>query len=561
MSGKTDGQVRKARCGLFALFGEARDALHVSDPSALTAAHIDTAAQHMRAPQRDTDLTKVAGLKKVIGKATGDWAHPVIRLVVDTLEARRPVPGVCYLTHRLGSQDSVNTLAGFLEALKSHEFGNEWSVFFHWYLEYSSLDWRAIDARPNEFPPRPPSRELAIDAFQMRMKAARAYLAAARSLYPDRYWELSPKEVFGPMYRELTGAILKSWELAAETPHSVSHRASAGLHHLVCSGGMIARALFDLDVHCRAPAPANKVTTNTSARAFVDRERVKPDRTSIEVSLLDAYDYSRTVCLNLQGERLKCPKGSGINTVKDLRKAIHETPFWKFQHAQHELLRQVERHIANGTALKRAGLGLTVATLVHGILVSGGCRRSEICHLREGLQTHLAKGIRLVTLRAADRKNDKMHPFALRDLWLPDWFLQHYLNNVRPVINRHDITDPSTPPFLVLNPHAKRPYGCPEELPDGSSRDTIKSRNNKKQISQIWRKNVALEFVALQFEVPFEPHQFGMHIVRNVGGHAVFVTKGLQAAAHFLGDSVGTVEGVYAALKGELVDTSLLVGP
>ena len=28
-------------------------------------------------------------------------------------------------------------------------------------------------------------------------------------------------------------------------------------------------------------------------------------------------------------------------------------------------------------------------------------------------------------------------------------------------------------------------------------------------------------------------------------------------AAHFLGDSVGSVEGVYAALKGESVDTSL----
>jgi hypothetical protein len=49
-----------------------------------------------------------------------------------------------------------------------------------------------------------------------------------------------------------------------------------------------------------------------------------------------------------------------------------------------------------------------------------------------------------------------------------------------------------------------------------------------------------------------------MHLVRNVGGHAVFVTKGLEAAAHFLGDKVGTVEGVYAALQGELVDTSLL---
>jgi len=38
----------------------------------------------------------------------------------------------------------------------------------------------------------------------------------------------------------------------------------------------------------------------------------------------------------------------------------------------------------------------------------------------------------------------------------------------------------------------------------------------------------------------------------------VFVKHGLERAAAWLGDKVATVEGTYADLKGELVDTSLV---
>ena len=51
-NGKTDGMVRKARCGLFALFAEIRDTLNVADPSALTAAHVDIASRAMSLPKR-----------------------------------------------------------------------------------------------------------------------------------------------------------------------------------------------------------------------------------------------------------------------------------------------------------------------------------------------------------------------------------------------------------------------------------------------------------------------------------------------------------------------------
>ena len=290
-----------------------------------------------------------------------------------------------------------------------------------------------------------------------------------------------------------------------------------------------------------------------------DHERIDPNTTADQLSLLDAYEYSRVICLNLDAERRACPSGSGINTVKDLRKAIRETPFWKFQRAQVELLDLVDAHRRNGTYASREALGLTVATFVHGTLLSTGCRRSEVCHLREGNNTHVLEGSRHVALRAIDRKNEKMHECELRERWLPGWFIEHYLKEVRPLISVNDRTACKTKPFLVMNPYGKRPYGCSEEnADDGSGRDSRAFRNSKKQIGNLWKVHVATAFVTLGFHVPSEKQQFGMHIIRNVGGHAVFMTKGLEKAAHFLGDSVGSVEGVYAALKGESVDTSLL---
>lgn len=300
--------------------------------------------------------------------------------------------------------------------------------------------------------------------------------------------------------------------------------------------------------------------TSPSAAFLYARERINPERSTIERVLLEAYEHSRTICLNLQNERRDSPLGSGLNTVKDLKKAIRETPFSNFQRAQAELLSRVEVHIAQKSALTREALRDAVACLVHGILLSGGCRRSEICHLREGNNTNLFRGSRSVYLRAVDRKNAKDHSFELRERWLPDWFLSHYLHTVTPVIAVNDPTSGTTKPFLVLNPSSRRPYGCPEEDPvEGAGREPRSFRNRKKQLATLWKKHVATAFVSLGFHVPSEPQQFGMHIVRNVGGHAVFVVNSsIEKAAIWLGDSVGTVEGVYADLKGELVDTSLL---
>ncbi len=275
--------------------------------------------------------------------------------------------------------------------------------------------------------------------------------------------------------------------------------------------------------------------------------------------LLASYRFAQTVKSNLEAECRRDNRGSGENTVKSLRRCIRQTPFAAFQRAQLVLLDQLAHRLGCETSLSMPSVRLSVATLAHGILVSGGCRRSEICHLREGEQTSLLSGSRDVRLRAVDRKNRSAHDFVLRERWLPEWFLHHYLNTVRPALLRKAALPPGLPrSFLLLRPYSGAPYGCVEEAEDGTGRVAPALVSRMNMLSNLWLQHVSAAFREAGLPVPTGRQQFSMHVVRNVGGHAVFVHRGLEAAAHFLGDRVATVEGTYAALKGELVDTSLL---
>ena len=131
---------------------------------------------------------------------------------------------------------------------------------------------------------------------------------------------------------------------------------------------------------------------------------------------------------------------------------------------------------------------------------------------------------------------------------------------MRPRIARKADVDGSDFPFLLLNPTTGRPYGCSEENPDdGSGRRDAPFKDRKSSFARLWTRRLAVVFDTLRYFVPCSPQSFGMHVVRNVGGHAVFVKyDSLEKAAAWLGNTVTTVEGTYADLKGELVDTSLV---
>lgn len=179
--------------------------------------------------------------------------------------------------------------------------------------------------------------------------------------------------------------------------------------------------------------------------------------------------------------------------------------------------------------------------------------------MRERTQVFLEQGRSDVTLRALDRKNRSAHDFVLRERWLPTWFLRHYRETVYPFLQSHSGWAAYARPFLILNPSGGKPVGAMEEDGEGERRKMIGLGLRMNQISNLWRFHVATAFNELGFTVPEGRPCFSMHLVRNVAGHAVFRKFGLGAAAHFFGDRVASVEGVYAALlKREYVDTSLL---
>lgn len=554
---KRNSGLRKAREALLTLFGIARAELQVATAADLTEETVRAAWQMLLSPHRAGARSKISRLRTLAGKTPGNWKHPVVQVILAGLGRGCAPMAVERLRHATVPELPAQTLDGFISVVESHGLSASWREFFVWYQEYSTLDWRTMGSRAREFPARAATRKLGESTLTFRRSTARAFLACARRVLPDAWSSLTPTAVFSTHYSTLVYALMAEWEASVEAG-GASHRSSEGLEHLIVDSGMIARALYDRSLHARGVALACSAEPLGGQR-FVDAERFVAGRTDDEQALLAAHELAGVLCSNIREERRQSSHGSGDNTVKDLHRSIRETPFISFQRAQLTLLDKVQKLISSGSAQSPQCVRLTVAALVHGILVSGGVRRSEIAHLREDIQVHLANGSREVLLRAVDRKNMKPHHFVLRAKWLPEWFLSHYLKVVRPLLvaKAPDVRVAASG-FLVLHPTSGLPYGCLEESRDGTGRNTIALERRKIWMSRLWVEIAAQVFVETGLFLPAGSQRFSMHIVRNVGAHAVFVQSGVEAAAHFLGDSISMVEGVYGALRGELVDTSLM---
>ena len=558
--------IRQARSGLSALFRVAQHELHAPSPYTLDEAQIRKVLELLRAPQRHKERDRVRHLTKLMRRARGRWEHPVLQRVLGVLRGVHRTATLPLLGWAKEQSNLVGTFEGVIGLIESHRLSKEWAEFLTWYRDYSLISFGELRRRRNEFPSRPQVRQLSEDVFLGRLRSVRAFLGMAVELYPNDYRSLLPEDVFGVHFEDLWLRIMGRWRDAAAQSNGPSHEASSGLCKYLIDGGLIALALFDrsrFKHHMQAPQAAAAERTRAGGAGLqrrlltaVRREGVLSD---IELELLAAYEISRNDSTGLNRIRLTSPFGSGLNTEKDLRRLIKETPFVHFQRAQDWMVAHCETLVTCTTVAQReVDVWFTLA-VANALLLSGGCRRGELCHLREGIQSNLGKGARDVHIRASDRKNRKPLDFAVRQRWAPDWLLEHYFAVVRPrVAARAGGTD-SEFPFLLLNPTTGSPYGCAEENPnDGSGREVGPFRNRKSALAKSWVRRMAYVFDTLGFLVPCAPSSFGLHIVRNVGGHAVFVKHGLERAAAWLGDSVATVEGTYADLKGELVDTSLV---
>lgn len=564
-SRSTPTPIRQARSALETLFGVARAELSLAHPDELGPKEILACLALLKAPNRHNERDRIRALSKVRGRAEGNWEHPLVARVLQVIESTHRSPTLPMLTYADDTDGTVGDLVGTLAVIRSNGLPAEWDEFLRWYHDYSLLSFSQIRLRRLEFPSRPETRHLSLDVFNARLRTVRAFLGVARSMYPEEFASLRPSDVFGVYFETLWLDIMARWKAATEAGSGPSHEASSGLSKYVIEGGLIARAMFD---RSRFQRKAVRVSTDNSSgdrrksafreRRFLDDVRLGGELTDVEHALLESYEISRNDSTGLNQLRLEAAGGSGLNTLKDLRRVINATPFLHFQLAQEWILQRVQLLVANNAGPHEVQ-EWTLLAMVHGLLLSGGCRRSELCHLREGIQTNFFNGAKTVDLRPCDRKNWKPLNFVTRDRWLPDWLLDLYTSVVRPQIVRKRPEFEIECPFLLLSPVSGRPFGCPEEKAEnGQGRIIGPFRDRKTSLGRFWVRRMAIVFDALGFAVPATEQSFGMHIIRNVGGHAVYVKHGLERAAVWLGDSVRTVEGTYAELRGELVDTSLV---
>ena len=237
-TGRTDADTLSVRSGLNALFQVARTELAIAHPSGLSPASVSECYRRLTAPQHRSARSRVDNLLKVFRKVSVPFKNsPVIQLIADTLTPRRRTKAIPYLEAPDGIRLSTGTLSGFSELLALHGFSREWPEFFEWYRDYSLSGFRELLARSDEFPDRPSARKLKPLGFESRIAASRAYLGVARAVFPETYSHLTPSDVFGRHFKRLTSELLTLWEASADHANGVSHRASAGLHHLICGGG------------------------------------------------------------------------------------------------------------------------------------------------------------------------------------------------------------------------------------------------------------------------------------------------------------------------------------
>lgn len=171
---------------------------------------------------------------------------------------------------------------------------------------------------------------------------------------------------------------------------------------------------------------------------------------------------------------------------------------------------------------------------------------------------------RQIRLRPQDRKNGTEHTVLVQPAFVPDDLLEFYLTRTRPWLAARWEEDPAAHAkqvhrqFLLVSTSG-RPYGCVEEDELGGNRDGMAFKLRTNQAGRRFTAQMAQLARKLGLPVARGKYMAGPHTVRASCGYGVFLRQGLQAAAHYLGDTESTARDAYSAIDGEHVDSSCLM--
>lgn len=578
--GNLTANQRSLRC-YWNRYAEAAKALNPAPegPEAVTIAQVEEIGDGWAAKGEGYRRDQVKTMLRTVAREFGEG--PYAGTVSDTGTAEYTRNGWRNPGRLLSADGDAKTgdWGGFLELVSEAGYEGEWVDVLGWYGEFISLTENEVEAQADRFPTRPPRWYNSPSSVVKRIINLRTILGLAPEILGRAPAELTPYDVLGVHHRRMIAGLREWWAARARDPmDKVSTANSDGLEKLILTYGLVAYALVLRSQHDRNAAPA-------SAEDHRLMSQVGVQRTVAEARLGEAYRASRAAAKAIEKARKAGSSASGDNTVKDILRIVRNTPASYWIALLDEMIREVHAQttfdgdmavgIRDGIS-ERAYHCLVADTYYHGWLVSTGMRISETAHIRLDIQYTVERRrreVREAHLRASDRKetaNTLPHDCAIRDRFVPRWLEALYLERTRPFFM---VTWPQTTRILkngrVLKAEGEvqdhewlfvdrkgRPIGCAEETEDGSERKALALNARLSHLRKRWQSRSAKTAVRLGLMVSTHDREYANHAVRNAMGFAIYQRYGLQSAANYLGDKEGSIEGVYTAVRGELVDTS-----
>lgn len=437
-----------------------------------------------------------------------------------------------YLVDSEGRGASDGTWEDFLRILRDNGFGQEWTDFFAWYHEYSTLS-RADILRDPRFPSRPSKRVLKARTLVKRVVAVRAWgyqtLLALRDLEGFRPADITPEMAFGTYGPHIVRRLIGWWTDRAERGE-VSHATSDGLVGILKGGMMTARALYDRRRHEKG---VRSVGEGGRALRVVDEEAMVKD--AVEEALWRTYIECRNQIDAIEEERKESPDGHVKTTVKDIQRILRATPPRYWEAILDEIHRRVRAAKDTGRDSGFRYHRLVMLGFLLGLMISTGFRISEVTHIRLG-STEAGEDRqygpkrrreRYIGLRPCDRKNKKKHGAFLRERYCPLWLETEYLERSRPFF----LVQGGTPDhdWLIVD-GTGRPYGCSEEKDNGTGRDDVAHSYRIAALRDVWIDQLMGIAAGLALPIPLWHGEFAPHVIRNVFGYAIFQILGKEPA-------------------------------
>jgi len=564
----------------------------------LTGEHVAAVVAHLHG--KLGDIRGAGDVKRLFRRLGRKGIGPLTTLSPSLTSGDTPLVSIHDLRLH-GNGGALSTWEGSLHALRSIGVPAATLDLLDWYERWVSQTARAALALDTSMPLVPPRLRLGSGALDRRGGDVRMWIGAAIHLRGLTPIQCVPEVLWGSEADTIARHCVQWWLERAKHLRSggdsMGTANAAGLLHVVVAASVLSYAAFSRTRHKRG-APSLDDSRSDGGRSSVIRGNfVESDLP--ETVYLAAYERCRAVAntvKSLKGGRSDargrqaCAGTAGVGgpEIKDIRVLLERTPpaYWMrvLDHMHVQIRAAANAHKTNGAKFHF----LVQDAFELGLLISTGLRGGEACILQAGVHLKQNSGdIARIELKAHERKNVRPQSAWLQHRFVPTDVLECYLSATLPWLKRGQHEEQAERwqrrsgrgdaakaqatleriqehDFLFVLPAKGRPYE-PHEFDDSDNLTSLllsdfahKRRVARAYHGTTWSRRMARRAVEAGLEIPLQVFSFTRHGIRGVFASALFVLRGVEAAASYLGDKVGTVEDAYAAAVGILTDASIV---